>query len=86
MTLLDELTRIAEFEFSAIVTGVQAIEPKRRIFLSDGSFVDVWVAEPIPASSPRHFRRTPARASEPSSASSPLAWPANQTPRLDVFL
>ena len=43
MTLLDELTRIAEVESVAIVTGVQAIEPKRRFFLSDGSFVDVWV-------------------------------------------
>ena len=85
MTLLDELTRIAEVEFSVIVTGVQAIEPKRRIFPSDGSFVDVWVAELIPASFPQHFRRTPASVSEPSSPSSPLAWPANQTPRLDVF-
>ena len=85
MTLLDEPTRIAEVEFSAIVTGVQAIELKRRIFLSDGSFVDVWVAEPIPASSPHNFRRTPATVSEPSSSSSPLTWPANQTPRLDVF-
>lgn len=44
MTLLDELTRIAEVEFSAVVIGVQVMEPKRRIFLRDGSFVDVWVS------------------------------------------
>ena len=40
MTLLDQFARIVELEFSAIVSGAQAIEPKRRFFLSDGSFVE----------------------------------------------
>ena len=57
MTLLDELTRIAEVEFSAIVTGAQAVEPKRRIFLSDGSFVDVWVSLRLPDRFGFHWER-----------------------------
>ena len=57
MTLLDELTRLAEVEFSAIVTGTQAIEPKRRIFLSDGSFVDVWVSLRLPDRFGFHWER-----------------------------
>jgi hypothetical protein len=40
MRLLDQLARIAELEFAALVTGAQAIDPKRRFFLADGSFVD----------------------------------------------
>ncbi len=57
MSLLDELARIAEVEFSTIVTGAQAIEPKRRFFLADGSFVDVWVSVKIPGRFGFHWER-----------------------------
>jgi hypothetical protein len=38
--------RIAEVEFAAIVTGAQAIEPKRRFFLADGSFENLRFGRP----------------------------------------
>lgn len=57
MTLLDQLVRIGELEFSTIVTGAQAIEPKRRVFLCDGSFVDVWASTRLPGRFGFHWER-----------------------------
>jgi hypothetical protein len=74
VTLLDELTRIAEVEFSAIVTGVQAIEPKRRIFLRDRSFVGMWVSLKIVERFGFHWERRHLKASEPSWPSWHPAW------------
>jgi hypothetical protein len=44
VTSLDEPCRIAEVELARIVVGTQALEAKRRLFIRDGSFVDVWVS------------------------------------------
>ena len=55
--LVDELTRIAEVEFATIVTGAQALEPKRRFFLLDGSFVDVWVSVKLSGRFGFHWER-----------------------------
>ena len=44
MRWLDQLVRIVELKCAAFVIGAKAIEPKRRLFLSDGSFVDVWAS------------------------------------------
>ena len=57
MTRLDELVRIAEVEFAAVIIGVQALEPKRRIFLSDGSFIDVWLSIRFPDRFGFHWER-----------------------------
>jgi hypothetical protein len=57
MSSLDALVRIAEVEFATIVTGAQAIEPKRRLFLCDGSLVDVWVLTRIPGRFGFHWER-----------------------------
>jgi Family of unknown function (DUF6516) len=57
MRLLDQLARIAELEFAALVTGAQAIEPKRRFFLADGSFVDVWASVKLPGRFGFHWER-----------------------------
>ena len=54
---LDQLVRIAELECAAFVIGVQAIEPKRRLFLSDGSFVDVWTSTKLPGRFGFHWQR-----------------------------
>lgn len=47
MTSLDELCRIAAVEFAGVVTGTETLEPKRRIFIRDGSFVDVWISSKL---------------------------------------
>ena len=57
MKLLDQLARIAELEFATILTGTQAIEPKRRFFLADGSFVDVWASVKLPGRFGSHWER-----------------------------
>ena len=58
MTSLDELCRIAEVEFAHIVVGTQGLEAKRRLFIRDGSFVDVWVSSKLPGRFGFHWERT----------------------------
>lgn len=41
---LNELQRIAELEFSAIVVDSQLVGEKLRLYISDESVIDVWVA------------------------------------------
>ena len=57
MTSLDQLCRIAEVEFAGIVVGMQALEPKCRLFIRDGSFVDVWVSSKLPGRFGFHWER-----------------------------
>jgi len=57
VTSLDELCRIAEVEFADVVVGTQALEPKRRLFIRDGSFVDVWVSSKLPGRFGYHWER-----------------------------
>lgn len=57
MTSLDELRRIAEVEFADNVVGTQVQEPKRRLFIRDGSFVDVWLSSKLPGRFGYHWER-----------------------------
>ena len=41
---LNELQRIAELEFSTIVVDSQLVGEKLRLYISDESLIDVWVA------------------------------------------
>jgi hypothetical protein len=41
---LNELQRIAELEFSAIIVDSQLVGEKLRLYISDESLIDVWVA------------------------------------------
>ena len=58
MTSLDEICRIAEVEFAEIVTETQVLESKRRIFIRDGSFVDVWISSKLPGRFGFHWERS----------------------------
>ena len=44
MKPLDQLRRIAEVEFAAIVVQTDFLGSKLRVLLNDASYVDVWVA------------------------------------------
>lgn len=47
MPEIEDLKRIAEVEFSDIVTDVDLIEHKLRIILIDKSFVDVYISRKL---------------------------------------
>lgn len=48
MTALQQIRRIAEIEFAPLISAVQPLSSKLRLFIRDGSFVDIWVALQIP--------------------------------------
>lgn len=41
---LDDLRRIAEVEFGSVVIDSQSMGEKLRLFVSDGSYVDLWLS------------------------------------------
>ncbi len=41
---LEDLRRIAEVEFGSLVADSQPLGEKLRLFLSDGSYVDLWLS------------------------------------------
>jgi hypothetical protein len=47
LSSLDQLQRIAEIEFAAIVAQTDRLGAKLRILLTDTSFVDVWVSRKL---------------------------------------
>lgn len=47
MSIKHQLRRIAEVEFSKIVSYITIVGVKLRIFLIDNSFIDVWVSDKI---------------------------------------
>jgi len=47
VTGLAELSRIAELEFADCVTQSEELGAKVRLFLCDGSYVDVWASQRI---------------------------------------
>ena len=57
MTALHQIRRIAEVEFSHLLTDVQPFGSKLRVFIRDGSFVDVWVSEKVAARFGFHWDR-----------------------------
>ena len=55
---LNELQRIAELEFSTIVVDSQLVGEKLRLYISDESLIDVWVARKRHgADAARHLHR-----------------------------
>ncbi len=47
MSSLDQLRRIAEVEFAAIVVQTDVLGSKLRVLLTDSSYVDVWVSRKL---------------------------------------
>ncbi len=45
--MIEKLAEIAEIEFSDIVEATEIEKGKLRIFLKDGSFIDVWFSKKI---------------------------------------
>jgi hypothetical protein len=53
----DLLRRIAEVEFAAIVVQTDFLESKLRVLLTDGGYVDVWVARKLSGRFGFHWER-----------------------------
>jgi hypothetical protein len=52
-----QIRRIAEIEFAHLVSAVEPLGSKLRVFIRDGSFVDIWVAEQLPDRFGFHWER-----------------------------
>ena len=57
MANLDDLRRIAEVEFAAIVKDCISMDFKLRILLADNSFIDVFLSERLPDKFAFHWER-----------------------------
>lgn len=58
MNIFQKLSYIVEVEFSDIVETVEEAEDKLRIYLIDGSFIDVWFSIKISGRYAYHWERT----------------------------
>lgn len=58
MNIFQKLSYIVEVEFSDIVETVEESEDKLRIYLIDGSFIDVWFSIKISGRYAYHWERT----------------------------
>jgi len=58
VNIFQKLSYIAEVEFSDIVETVEESEDKLRIYLIDGSFIDVWFSIKIIGRYAYHWERT----------------------------
>lgn len=58
MKIFQKLSYIAEVEFSDIVETVEESDDKLRIYLIDGSFIDVWFSIKIIGRYAYHWERT----------------------------
>jgi len=58
VNIFQKLSYIAEVEFSNIVETVEESEDKLRIYLIDGSFIDVWFSIKISGRYAYHWERT----------------------------
>ena len=47
MISLDDLERIAEIEFTGIVSSTEKLSTKMRIMLVEGGFIDVWLSRKL---------------------------------------
>ncbi|WP_423226247.1 toxin-antitoxin system TumE family protein [Candidatus Amarolinea aalborgensis] len=52
-----ELRRIAELEYGDLVVDSQPLSEKLRLFLSDGSMVDIWLSRTLPDRFGLHWER-----------------------------
>lgn len=57
MTALTELQSIAEIEFSDIVTFSEISKNKLRLYLTDGSFIDIWLSKKVLGHYAFHWER-----------------------------
>ncbi len=57
MMLFHALARIAEVEFAAIVLESAILGEKLRLFLEDGSYIDVWISHSIAGRFGFHWER-----------------------------
>ncbi len=55
--MIGEVKRIAQIEFEDIVTFVEITGCKLRIYLTDGSFIDVYISQSIPGRFGFHWER-----------------------------
>jgi len=57
VNLNQKLSEIAEVEFSDIVEFAEDIEEKLRIYLKDGSYIDIWFSRKIEGRYAYHWER-----------------------------
>ncbi|MFQ6056700.1 MAG: DUF6516 family protein [Methanosarcinales archaeon] len=55
--LLYELAHIAETEFADVVIGYELIDGKLRLYISDGTLLDVWYSRRITGRYAYHWER-----------------------------
>ena len=58
MNIFQKISYIAEVEFSDIVEIVEESEDKLRIYLKDGSFIDIWFSMKIIGRYAYHWERS----------------------------
>lgn len=56
-TSLADLRRVAEIEFGDFVTDAQTLGEKVRLFLNDGSYIDLWLSQQLPDRFGFHWER-----------------------------
>jgi hypothetical protein len=56
-SLLVKLSDIAEIEFADVVTGCDVVEGKLRLYIFDGSFLDVWFGRQLEGRYAYHWER-----------------------------
>lgn len=57
MSIYQKLSLIAEVEFSDVVEIVEESVDKLRIYLKDGSFIDIWFSKKIEGRYAYHWER-----------------------------
>ena len=57
MSTFDQIRRIAEVEFAAIVVQTDILGAKLRVLLTDTSYVDVWVSRKLSGRFGFHWER-----------------------------
>jgi len=57
LTSLEQLRRISEIEFAAIVVQADILDSKMRVLLTDTSYVDVWVSRKLSGRFGFHWER-----------------------------
>jgi len=56
-TSLDDLRRIAQIEFGHLIADVLSMGEKVRMFLTDNSYIDLWLSRRLPERFGFHWER-----------------------------
>lgn len=56
-TSLDDLRRIAQIEFGHLIVDVLSMGEKVRMFLTDNSYIDLWLSRRLPEPFGFHWER-----------------------------